>query len=923
MIRLSPGFRTLLLVHVVFCASHGSAQAQNVTLTITNNGPNSGAVGVQPGGNVCNPNPGGGGGGAPCVFTYAIGTALRITANSPSTPGAFNSGTGDAASCATSTCNFTINTDSAITATFGGFGPYPALTISLLGDGKGNVGTDNNQCQNFELGFSACTTYYVAGSEVKLQGRSLPGNIFAGFSDGTLNAATCGAPSLPIQPCGFTLSADTTLNATFSALSSVAIEPPSASITVGQNFFFNASATFNNGMTRPGLASQGNWFPHVSMDNARFSLAAAVVGDKLYALGGVDGFCPTSPCVFGPLSTVEAFDPMVTLLAQLNQAWTPRASMATPRGSLAAAAVNGKVYAIGGYTSGGNPVASMEFYDPIGNTWAGRAPMSAARAGMAAAVINNTIYVVGGYGVAVGGGLTPLNTLEVYDPVSDTWALKAATMASARSSPAAAAVNGILYVIGGDGTGSVEAYNPATESWSAKAPMPGGGGSHSAVALNGLIYAVGGPTANVKVYNPASNSWATLAAMQTARGQFGLAVLDGRLFAAGGNLADNTAVATFAAFRPPEATWWSSNTAVGPMNPGNNGSAHGQSTGTATISARLVTINSAPSALLTVTAGGGGGGSTIFLGIPTDPSGGGPATFTEVGEPNWGCGTFGQNAPGPWQVKVNYGESGGVDEIVSYNAPPAPCGGGPDTKGWFSFTHAYTSPGTYQVTVTVRNTATNASTTRSFHIEVDPGECSVVTTNFVKIGSLPFTTVHLAGFERTGTEELFGGDVPFGLLEVGGLPAGSFRIELSVPAGYMVTPSVFYVDPVCGTPITLNATVRLIPVVPPTIVSLTPSETSLWPVNHKYHSISIAAVARSAGGANISGQCSIISATSNEPNTDNDFVITGPLSIDLRAERLGGGSGRIYTITVRCTDGDGLSSTRTALVTVPHSQGKK
>ena len=139
----------------------------------------------------------------------------------------------------------------------------------------------------------------------------------------------------------------------------------------------------------------------------------------------------------------------------------------------------------------------------------------------------------------------------------------------------------------------------------------------------------------------------------------------------------------------------------------------------------------------------------------------------------------------------------------------------------------------------------------------------------------------------------------------------------------MITPATFDIDPVCGTPITLTATVRAIPTVPPTIVSLTPSETSLWPANHQYHAISIAAVARDASGADISAQCSIISASSNELNADNDFVITGPLSINLRADRQGGGAGRLYTMTVQCTDGDGLSATGTALVTVPKSQGKK
>ncbi len=126
-------------------------------------------------------------------------------------------------------------------------------------------------------------------------------------------------------------------------------------------------------------------------------------------------------------------------------------------------AVNGKIYAIGGYTIGGDRVASMESYDPAANTWSARASMSGARAGMAAAVINNTIYVVGGVAVAGGGRSIPLNTVEAYDAVTDTWTTKA-PMLTARSAPAAAAVNGTLYVIGGDGTGSVEVYDPAPTS---------------------------------------------------------------------------------------------------------------------------------------------------------------------------------------------------------------------------------------------------------------------------------------------------------------------------------------------------------------------------------------------------------------------------------------------------------------------------
>jgi hypothetical protein len=69
--------------------------------------------------------------------------------------------------------------------------------------------------------------------------------------------------------------------------------------------------------------------------------------------------------------------------------------------------------------------------------------------------------------------------------------------------------------------------------------------------------------------------------------------------------------------------------------------------------------------------------------------------------------------------------------------------------------------------------------------------------------------------------------------------------------------------------------------------------------------------------------------SSNEPvnekrdgNTAPDWGITGDLSVSLRAERTGRGSGRIYTITVDCTDASGNTATETVVVIVPHDQKK-
>jgi hypothetical protein len=108
------------------------------------------------------------------------------------------------------------------------------------------------------------------------------------------------------------------------------------------------------------------------------------------------------------------------------------------------------------------------------------------------------------------------------------------------------------------------------------------------------------------------------------------------------------------------------------------------------------------------------------------------------------------------------------------------------------------------------------------------------------------------------------------------------------------------------------------------IVSVTPS--ILWPANHKMVPVRVTASASDNCGT---VRCMIISVTSNEPinglgdgDTAPDWEITGDLTVNLRAERSGSGSGRIYTITVNCADGAGNSSSQAVTVGVPKDQKK-
>ena len=106
----------------------------------------------------------------------------------------------------------------------------------------------------------------------------------------------------------------------------------------------------------------------------------------------------------------------------------------------------------------------------------------------------------------------------------------------------------------------------------------------------------------------------------------------------------------------------------------------------------------------------------------------------------------------------------------------------------------------------------------------------------------------------------------------------------------------------------------------PTITSLSVDPEVLWPPNHQMVPASVSAATAGGCGAVF---CQIVSVGSSEPvEADGDWVITGNLTLNLRAERLGNDTGRVYTITVQCTDSSGNSTTKTVMVNVVHDQGQ-
>ncbi len=292
-----------------------------------------------------------------------------------------------------------------------------------------------------------------------------------------------------------------------------------AASTVHRNIAFAQAAA---------RAPQGKWVRLAPVPRATGEILGVAVNGKVYAS---QGLLPG----FKPAGLLYEYDPA-------RDSWSEKKAMPHPVHHAAVTAHNGKMYLFGGFDlppsgpPGWNPVADAWEYDPANDSWKAVAPMPTARGGCGAAVASGRIYVIGGAG-PVRGASSPV--IRPRQPQQSF--------------------------------GTVEEYDPATNGWRTRAQMPTPCNHFGCEALNGKVYAIGGRlsgafiigfpgnTALVQVYDPATDSWATKAPMPTPRSGLNTAQLNGIIYAAGGEVQDQQYLAAFKAFEaydPESDTWW-------------------------------------------------------------------------------------------------------------------------------------------------------------------------------------------------------------------------------------------------------------------------------------------------------------------------------------------------------------------------------
>ncbi len=191
----------------------------------------------------------------------------------------------------------------------------------------------------------------------------------------------------------------------------------------------------------------------------------------------------------------SAFDPKTT-------SWRTCAPMPSRRtGTQLTLAANGKIYAIGGRTGssiGSAPTQTVEEYDPATDTWKVMAPRPAVRDNISlAAAPGGKVYALGGFGHVGGHWGTPLGglaILEEFDPAANSWTTRTSMRVGRSGVGATVALNGRLYAVGGGELGTlVEEYDPATDTWTEKPSLNRARLSCGvATATDGTIYVAGG-----------------------------------------------------------------------------------------------------------------------------------------------------------------------------------------------------------------------------------------------------------------------------------------------------------------------------------------------------------------------------------------------------------------------------------------------
>ena len=295
-----------------------------------------------------------------------------------------------------------------------------------------------------------------------------------------------------------------------------------------------------------------DWEVVTQLPTERITFATAVVGHKIYLIGGTLYKDKAVLVPYG-ISTVEVYDTQ-------TRTWQRVADMPTPRHGAKTAVVNSTIFVFGGWNGPvdfalRNYPVSVEAYNPQTDTWIEKKDMPVSRVEFGIGVVDKKIYVIGG-STRLGGAPDPerrMNRVDIYNPTTDTW-VKGPQMLTRRANLGVGVIGNRMYAMGGRGWPQdrlgphlmvIEEYDSASRQWRKKGDMLDPRDSFATVIVKNSIYLIGGIIlrgagftleylASVNVYNPQKDAWSDIPAMPTSFVPNGAAAVNGRIYVFGG-----------------------------------------------------------------------------------------------------------------------------------------------------------------------------------------------------------------------------------------------------------------------------------------------------------------------------------------------------------------------------------------------------
>ncbi|MCC5863792.1 MAG: hypothetical protein JJU31_01605 [Wenzhouxiangella sp.] len=290
------------------------------------------------------------------------------------------------------------------------------------------------------------------------------------------------------------------------------------------------------------VATDTQWHSSAPVPEARTEGTATTDGRLVYFLGGfIDG--ERDERGRPPVGeSMYAYDPA-------TDSWTDLGPI--PEGVHHTGLVyhNGRLFQIGGYERNTfDPTGAVRIFDIASGQWSEGEPMPTPRGSIAIALVDGLIHTIGGtvmhkdhvheHDNPAAGDDRSVGTHEVYDPATDSWSRRA-PMPTARNHHGAAVVDGRIHVLAGRvgrefEMTTHEIYDPASDSWSEGPPLPTGRSGVATVERQGRIYVFGGETFTApartfdeaEAFDPATGEWEQLPPVPTARHGLGAAVID-------------------------------------------------------------------------------------------------------------------------------------------------------------------------------------------------------------------------------------------------------------------------------------------------------------------------------------------------------------------------------------------------------------